>query len=263
MIEYSKTQNQYALPEIQGYKRQFTYTPAEQTVVEQPTEQTVVEQPTQVVEQQPTEEEIIEEQRVIPTTTTSSKRYTDRKEFLKDMTAAYTKALQARGIDTRYANYLAIQDALESNFGKSYAGNWNFGNITTGKSWKGSYTEGRDKDANGNRITQKFRNYDTIDQYVNNKIDLLSGKRYRAFNGDLSGFYDRVKAGGYAAAVNYAKNLNRLYNQYFPVTAKNGIKLPNILQNILTQNNKINLVDLEFNKNNESRTDKINRLKHI
>lgn len=43
------------------------------------------------------------------------KIYTNKQEFVKDMTAAYTKALAARGISTDYAKMLVAQDAIESN----------------------------------------------------------------------------------------------------------------------------------------------------
>ena len=43
------------------------------------------------------------------------KIYTDKQDFVKDMTAAYTKALAARGISTDYAKMLVAQDAIESN----------------------------------------------------------------------------------------------------------------------------------------------------
>lgn len=43
------------------------------------------------------------------------KIYTSKQEFVKDMTAAYTKALAARGISTDYTKMLVAQDAIESN----------------------------------------------------------------------------------------------------------------------------------------------------
>ena len=143
----------------------------------------------------------------------TSTKYTDRNKFISDMTAAYAKALSKKGISTEYARRLAVQDALESNFGQSYAGNWNFGNIIVGSSGA-SYTEGNDTDGNGNPIKQKFRNYASLEDFVNHKIDLLNGRRYRAFDGDIEHFYDRVKAGGYATSKNYVNTLNKLYEQY-------------------------------------------------
>ena len=45
----------------------------------------------------------------------NGKIYTNQRDFVEDMTAAYTKALAARGISTDYAKMLVAQDALESN----------------------------------------------------------------------------------------------------------------------------------------------------
>lgn len=46
--------------------------------------------------------------------TKSGKTYSDKKKFKSDLKAAYEKELQARGISTDYADYIAAQDALES-----------------------------------------------------------------------------------------------------------------------------------------------------
>ena len=48
------------------------------------------------------------------TTPKSGKIYSDKKKFKSDLKAAYEKELQARGISTDYADYIAAQDALES-----------------------------------------------------------------------------------------------------------------------------------------------------
>ena len=45
----------------------------------------------------------------------NGKIYTNQRDFVEDMTAAYTKALAARGISADYAKMLVAQDALESN----------------------------------------------------------------------------------------------------------------------------------------------------
>lgn len=180
----------------------FSSEPIQENVVIAPLpKETVVEEPKQVVV----------EQTVTPKST--SKRYNDKQQFISEMTDAYTKVLSEKGINPEYAKYLAIQDALESNFGKSYAGNWNFGNIIVGSSGA-SYTEGGDKDANGKPITQKFRNFDSLDDFIRYKVALLSNKRYHAFDGDIEQVYDRIKAGGYATAKNYVNSLKKLYEQY-------------------------------------------------
>jgi len=117
MIEYIPTENKFEeleIPKVTGYQKQFSIAPprgdASENTPDTPSEPEVEE----------TVEEIVEE---APVVKNSSTRYTDRNLFVKDLTDAYSKALQKRGISTDYASYLAIQDALESNFGKSYAGN--------------------------------------------------------------------------------------------------------------------------------------------
>lgn len=154
-------------------------------------------------------------QEPIETPKTKSEKYKDSNKFKKELTEAYTKALKSRGMDTRYAKYLVAQDALESGWGSRYVGNYNFGNITVGSDKTASYTEGNDHDSKGNPIKQKFRNYDSIDDYVNAKISLLNGSRYNAFSDnadDARAFYSRIIKGGYAEDPNYLTKILRVYN---------------------------------------------------
>ena len=233
MIQYQQTINKdFSTQEpveepIIGYQPRFR--PKESEVEETPVtvEKPVVETTETVVENKPvSQEQPPGEETVQKSTSTKSKKYTDRNEFVKDLTEAYTKALKARGIDTAYAKMLVAQDALESGWGKHYAGNYNFGNIIIPAGSTESYTEGRDHDAQGNIITQKFRNYSSLDEWVNAKIDLLSKNRYQAFTGDSSpsAFYDRIKRGGYAVDKEYVDKMLRVYNS--PIFAKKGTKIP-------------------------------------
>lgn len=240
-IEYLQTTNK-PIEEIkvEGYKPQFSNDyywnrvrkPKQENTETEPENESVSQEDTQGEEQETPQQETRQETRQESTpsikqdTTAKSKRYTDRKEFVKDLTAAYTNALQARGIDTAYARMLVAQDALESGWGRHYAGNYNFGNIIIPTGSTASYTEGRDHDAQGNPITQRFRNYNSLDEWVNAKIDLLSGKRYAAFTGDASpaAFYDRVKKGGYAVDKDYVSKILNVYNS--PIFAKSGAKIP-------------------------------------
>lgn len=224
MIQYQQTTNKdFSTQEpveepIIGYQPRFR--PKEPEVEETTVTETTPEAKP-VSQEQPQGEETTQKSISI-----KSKRYTDRNEFVKDLTEAYTKALKARGIDTAYAKMLVAQDALESGWGKHYAGNYNFGNIIIPAGSTESYTEGRDHDAQGNIITQKFRNYSSLDEWVNAKIDLLSKNRYQAFTGDSSpsAFYDRIKRGGYAVDKEYVDKMLRVYNS--PILAKRGTKIP-------------------------------------
>ena len=73
--------------------------------INEPVQETVQAKP--VSEQQMYIQEAVESK--------NGKIYTNQRDFVEDMTAAYTKALAARGISTDYAKMLVAQDALESN----------------------------------------------------------------------------------------------------------------------------------------------------
>ena len=159
------------------------------------------------------------------------KIYTSKQEFVKDMTAAYTKALAARCISTDYAKMLVAQDAIVSNWGKSSLSKaFNFGGV---KAAKGApFVEKETKEYSSKRgmhkTKSKFRRFNSLDDYVNYKISLLSGKRYQAFTGDPSQFYSRVKDGGYATDPNYVAKLTNMYNS--PIfSAKQGGNIPSRL----------------------------------
>ena len=174
----------------------------------------------------------------------NGKIYTNQRDFVEDMTAAYTKALAARGISTDYAKMLVAQDALESNWGKSsLAKDFNFGGI---KAVKGTpFIEKETKEyssKNGMHKTKsKFRKFNSLNDYVNYKIDLLSGKRYQAFTGDPTQFYHRIKAGGYATDPNYVAKLTNIYNNSI-LSAKQGGNIPSRIDILVEKFNK------QFNK---------------
>ena len=172
------------------------------------------------------------------------KIYTSKQEFVKDMTDAYTKALAAKGISADYAKMLVAQDAIESNWGKSSLSKaFNFGGV---KAIKGSpFVEKETKEFDSNKgmhkTKSKFRKFSSLDEYVNYKIDLLSGKRYQAFTGDPSQFYHRVKAGGYATDPDYVAKLTNMYNSSI-FSAKQGGILPSRIDTLVEKFNK------QFNK---------------
>ena len=171
------------------------------------------------------------------------KIYTSKQEFVKDMTAAYTKALAARGISIDYAKMLVAQDAIESNWGKSSLSKaFNFGGV---KAVKGApFVEKETKEYSSkegvHKTKSKFRRFNSLDDYVNYKISLLSGKRYQAFTGDPSQFYSRVKAGGYATDPNYVAKLTNMYNS--PIfSAKQGGNIPSRIDLLVKKfNNQFN-----------------------
>ena len=142
--------------------------------------------------------------------------YTNRKQWSTELINAYKKA----GITNDNAiRMLLAQDALESSWGKSAQGKYNFGNLTTGSSWKGNYVTGNDKNAKGEAIKQKFRSYNSMDEYAADKIQFL--KRLYDFdeNDDINKFVAKLTGSNkgkrrYAEAKEYVNSLRGVYNSF-------------------------------------------------
>lgn len=142
--------------------------------------------------------------------------YTNRRQWTTELIDAYKRA----GITNDNAiRMLLAQDALESSWGKSAQGKYNFGNLTTGSSWKGDYVTGNDKNAKGEAIKQKFRSYNSMDEYAADKIQFL--KRLYDFdeNDDINKFVAKLTGSNkgkrrYAEAKEYANSLRGVYNSF-------------------------------------------------
>lgn len=132
--------------------------------------------------------------------------FSSKEEFKSVMLPLYEQVLTSRGLDPSFARVLVAQDGLETNWGKSTIGNYNYGNIT-GSSGKNKVVS---EYINGAWTTksQTFVNYDNATDYINAKIDLLSKPRYDVFSHPVNEFAQRVKGGGYATAPNYVEVLN-------------------------------------------------------
>ena len=244
---------------ISGYRRSYRPEVSSQQSSENPetsTSQKTGERSTENssdkrTESMPVQETVqakpVSEQQIYTQETTESKNgkiYTNPQDFVKDMTEAYTKALIARGISTDYAKMLVAQDALESNWGKSsLAKDFNFGGIKAvrGTPFVEKETKEYDSKKGMYRTKSKFRKFNSLDDYVNYKIDLLSERRYRAFTGDPSQFYSRVKTGGYATDPNYVEKLINVYNSSI-LSVKQGGNIPSRIDILVEKFNK------QFNK---------------
>ena len=140
--------------------------------------------------------------------------YKDQKDlWIKDITNAYKKA----GLNDNAIKNLIAKNALESGWGKAAQGAYNFGNITTGNYWSGNYVQGNDKDANGNSIKQKFRSYNTLDDFVKDEINFLT-KLYD-FNQDdnFDIFINKLQGKNsgerrYAEDKDYVSKVKSVYN---------------------------------------------------
>lgn len=139
----------------------------------------------------------------------------DKSTWVKKMTEAYRKA----GIKNDNAiKVLITQDGLESGWGRSAQGRYNYGNITTGSKWKGDYIQGNDTDANGRPIKQKFRSYQSMEDYAKDKVQFL--KNLYDFNevDDITTFARKMK-GGNSRGLNYAED--RRYAEKLIATYRN------------------------------------------
>lgn len=120
-------------------------------------------------------------------------------QWVSDMIAAYQKL----GISPNGIKNLMAKNSLESNWGASAQGSFNFGNITTGSQWKGKYFKGKDRDRNGNKITNNFRCYNSIDEYVKDEIQFLT-KLYGFNQDDTIDEFLRKLQGGFKEGRRYA-----------------------------------------------------------
>lgn len=140
--------------------------------------------------------------------------YTDkRQQWITDMTQAYKK----QGLSDNAIKNLIAKNALESGWGRSAQGAFNFGNITTGSKWTGDYVDGKDKDANGNPITNRFRVYKSLDDYVKDEIQFLTSLYDFKGDDDFDTFIGKLQGNNsgkrrYAEDREYASKVRGVYN---------------------------------------------------
>lgn len=148
------------------------------------------------------------------TVSTWSSPYNTRKnQWVSDMTASYKRA----GLNDNAIKNLIAKNALESGWGRSAQGDYNFGNITTGSSWTGRFVQGKDHDANGKKISQKFRAYDSMDDYVKDEIQFLTKLYDFNQDDDFDTFIDKLQGNNsgkrrYAEDKQYSSKVKQVYN---------------------------------------------------
>ena len=145
--------------------------------------------------------------------TWSSPYNTRKNQWISDMTASYKRA----GLSDNAIKNLIAKNALESGWGKSAQGDYNFGNITTGSSWTGRFVQGKDHDANGKKISQKFRAYDSMDDYVKDEIQFLTKLYDFNQDDDFDTFIDKLQGNNsgkrrYAEDKQYSSKVKQVYN---------------------------------------------------
>ena len=137
----------------------------------------------------------------------------NKNQWVTDMTAAYKR----HGLSDNAIKNLIAKNALESGWGRSAQGAFNFGNITTGSKWTGNYVDGKDKDANGNSITNRFRSYNSLDDYVKDEIQFLTSLYDFKDDDDFDTFIGKLQGNNsgkrhYAEARDYASKVRGVYN---------------------------------------------------
>lgn len=133
--------------------------------------------------------------------------------WVSDMIAAYKR----QGLSDNAIKNLLAKNALESGWGSFAQGNWNFGNITTGNHWSGKYVSGKDHNATGNIISQAFRAYDSLDDYVKDEIQFLTRLYDFNQNDSIDQFLGKLQGNNsgkrrYAEARDYTNSVKRVYN---------------------------------------------------
>lgn len=143
-----------------------------------------------------TEEQETEEQE---TTSTSTKPPTlEPGTWKAELWAAYKR----QGCSDTLARNLVGQDALETGWGRSTVGDYNYGNIKAGGSWKGAI-----KRADDDKPNEAFRSYNSIDEYAADKVRLIRNRYHVTDNDSPAEFAQKMKQGGYATSRTYAENL--------------------------------------------------------
>ena len=152
-------------------------------------------------------------------TTTASKSwsspYSEQNKWVSDMTAAYKRA----GLSDNAIKNLIAKNSLESAWGASAQGDYNFGNMTAGKSWTGRIVEGNDKNKDGKPIKQRFRAYDSLDDFVKDEIQFLTRLYDFDQNDDLSTFLNKLQ-GGNKGKRHYAEDpsyKNKVRSRYMKI----------------------------------------------
>lgn len=173
--------------------RNIVYLPEDETE----REEEIIETPEEVIVSNPT-----------PTKKTTAPRnttyyrpaYQGKEQWVKDLYQAYINA----GASESLAHTLIAQDAIETAWGKKTVGNYNYGNIHTGSSWKGAVVNANDKDAYGNAYRTGFRSYNNMDEYAADKLSLLT-RLYGITNNDTPAIVKAKLEGANRNGYRYAE----------------------------------------------------------
>ena len=160
-----------------------------------------------------------QEQEPIKANTKSNGAFSDKKEFIQTLNSTYKQVLQEHELDPNYSSILTASAALESAWGKKVSGNFNYGGV---KGKTGSVKSTIDY-VNGQyvRRNQTFRDFNSVKDYCNFVVNLLSNKRYNAFKTHSASnpfaFWRHVLDAGYgggdeAGKTRYMNSVRSIHN---------------------------------------------------
>ena len=135
-------------------------------------------------------------------------RYTNQTAWAKDLSDAYRNA----GVtNSKMLSMLVAQDALESGWGRSPVGDYNYGNIKVGSS-NMPYKTAMDDEP----VPSKFRSYESLSSYARDKVSLLKNNYDFHEGDDIETFIAKVtganqKRKRYATSPTYDSALRNIY----------------------------------------------------
>ena len=126
-------------------------------------------------------------------------KFSQKADFVKALNEGYEKALSKKGLDISYSKILVAQDAFESDWGKKLGAPYNYGGI---KGKTGTRSKTTDYENNQYKVQYStFRNFSSIDEYCQYKVNLLANNRYQAYSkyssNDPFGFLRHILDAGY------------------------------------------------------------------
>ena len=137
----------------------------------------------------------------LPKNSSTSKKgkFSQKVDFVKALNEGYEKALSKKGLDVSYSKILVAQDAFESDWGKKLGAPYNYGGI---KGKTGTKSKTTDYENNQYKVQYStFRNFSSIDEYCQYKVNLLANNRYQAYSkyssNDPFGFLRHILDAGY------------------------------------------------------------------
>lgn len=145
--------------------------------------------------------------------------FANKQDFVKQLKSTYKQVLNQHGLDPNYANILTASAVMESGWGTKVSGDFNYGGVksTTGTSKSTiDYVNGKYI-----RQNQTFRNFKSVKDYCEYIVNLLSNKRYNAFNLYSSNqplqMWRHVLDAGYGGGDSnhkdrYVQSVGRIYN---------------------------------------------------